>query len=230
MYLIQNGLLCKHYQDHVKRVSQELKEASLEPFRRQQLPVQHICGPKANKEEIARDVATERGIREGNVCALTAMDNAVRGGRSPPSERGLAKSQQPLPGCLCRSRSPPAFVNLSSRWNSRASTAAAPSARYAHFNLSTRRPCFVSHSPSRRVRHQRTSQSRSATLALSGLPNSLSLGTAKTLRSRQAESLRMLPRPRADPEGSQRHRYQLTPTGRLRSAQSLRCTKPACPC
>ena len=104
MYLIQNGLLCKHYQDHVKRVSQELKEASLEPFRRQQLPVQHICGPKANKEEIARDVATERGIREGNVCALTAMDNAVRGGRSPPSERGLAKSQQPLPGCLCRSR------------------------------------------------------------------------------------------------------------------------------
>jgi hypothetical protein len=37
MCLIRNGLLCKQYQDHVKEVSQELKEASLDPFR-QQLP------------------------------------------------------------------------------------------------------------------------------------------------------------------------------------------------
>jgi hypothetical protein len=27
MYLIQNGILCKQYQDHVKQVSQDLKEA-----------------------------------------------------------------------------------------------------------------------------------------------------------------------------------------------------------
>jgi hypothetical protein len=74
MYLIQNGILCKQYQDHVKQVSQELKEASLEPFRREQLLVQHVYDPKANKEEIARAVAAERGIREGNVCALTAME------------------------------------------------------------------------------------------------------------------------------------------------------------
>ena len=74
MYLIQNGILCKQYQDHVKRVSQELKEASLEPFRRQQLPVQHVYDPRADKDEIARAVAAERGIREGNVCALTCME------------------------------------------------------------------------------------------------------------------------------------------------------------
>jgi len=74
MYLIQNGILCKQYQDHVKQVSQELKEASLEPFRREQLPVRHIYDPRADKDEIARAVATERGIREGNVCALTAME------------------------------------------------------------------------------------------------------------------------------------------------------------
>jgi len=42
MYLIQNGILCKQYQDHVKQVSQELKEASLAPFRQQQLVVQHV--------------------------------------------------------------------------------------------------------------------------------------------------------------------------------------------
>lgn len=74
MYLIQNGLLCKQYQDHVKRVSQELKEASLEPFRRQGLAVPHVYDPKADKDGIARAVASERGMREGNVCALTAME------------------------------------------------------------------------------------------------------------------------------------------------------------
>jgi hypothetical protein len=74
MYLIQNGFLCKQYQDHVKRVSQELKEASLEPFRRQQLPIRHLYDPRTDKDEIARAVATERGIRQGNVCALTAME------------------------------------------------------------------------------------------------------------------------------------------------------------
>ena len=74
MYLIQNGILCKQYQDHVKRVSRELKEASLEPFRRQQLPIRHLYDPRTDKDEIARAVATERGIRQGNVCALTAME------------------------------------------------------------------------------------------------------------------------------------------------------------
>ena len=39
MYLIRNGLLCKQYQDHVKKVSQDLKHASLEPFRRQSAAV-----------------------------------------------------------------------------------------------------------------------------------------------------------------------------------------------
>jgi hypothetical protein len=54
MYPIRNGLLCKQYQDHVKKVSQELKEASLEPFRRQQLPIEYINNPKADKDQIAR--------------------------------------------------------------------------------------------------------------------------------------------------------------------------------
>jgi len=74
MYLIQNGILCKQYQDHVKRVRQELKEASLEPFRREQLPIRHIYDPRTDKNEIARAMATERGISQGKACALTAME------------------------------------------------------------------------------------------------------------------------------------------------------------
>jgi hypothetical protein len=74
MYLIQNKILCKQYLDHVKKVSQDLKQTSLEPFRSQQLPIQHIYDPKADKDQIARALAAERNIREGNVCALTSME------------------------------------------------------------------------------------------------------------------------------------------------------------
>jgi hypothetical protein len=74
MYLIRNGLLCKQYQDHVKKVSQDLKDASLEPFRRQQLPIEFIRDPKADKDQIARAHAARLGIREGNVCALTCLE------------------------------------------------------------------------------------------------------------------------------------------------------------
>jgi hypothetical protein len=74
MYLIQNGILCKQYQDHVKRVSQELKQASLEPFRQQHLPIQHVYDPRTDKDELARSIAREQGISQGNVCALTAME------------------------------------------------------------------------------------------------------------------------------------------------------------
>jgi hypothetical protein len=74
MYLIQNGILCKQYQDHVKKVSQDIRHASLEPFRQQQLPIQHVYSSKADKEQIARAFAAERNIREGNVCALTCLE------------------------------------------------------------------------------------------------------------------------------------------------------------
>jgi len=74
MYLIRKGLLCKHYLDHVKKVSQDLNDASLEPFRQLHLPIEFINNPKADKDQIARAHAAKLGIREGNVCALTALE------------------------------------------------------------------------------------------------------------------------------------------------------------
>src|ERR1035438_9347814 len=32
-YLSQNGILCKQYEDHVKGISQEVKQAALAPFK-----------------------------------------------------------------------------------------------------------------------------------------------------------------------------------------------------
>ena len=74
MFLIRNGLLCKQYLDYVKKVSQDLKHASLEPFRQQRLPIEFIHNPKADKDQIARSHAANLGIRVGNVCALSSLE------------------------------------------------------------------------------------------------------------------------------------------------------------
>lgn len=74
-YLSQNDILCKQYEDHVKAVSQKVRKAALEPFQRQNLLVKHVYGGD-DKEKIARAYAAERGLTEGDVCALTAMELA----------------------------------------------------------------------------------------------------------------------------------------------------------
>jgi hypothetical protein len=74
MYLIRNGLLCKEFADHVKRVSADVKEAALEPFHKQGLPVRHIYDSHLDKDQIARTLAAELQILQGDVCALTAME------------------------------------------------------------------------------------------------------------------------------------------------------------
>jgi hypothetical protein len=75
LYLIQNKLLFKDYESHVKAVSQKVKKAALEPFQQQNLPVKYVYG-RDDKEQIARALAAERGIGEGDVCALTTMEMA----------------------------------------------------------------------------------------------------------------------------------------------------------
>jgi len=76
MYRIRNQLRFKDYADHVKQVSATVKEASLEPFRRQRLPIQHVYSPRQDKDALARTLAVQQGIRQGDVCALTAVEMA----------------------------------------------------------------------------------------------------------------------------------------------------------
>src|ERR1700674_1803001 len=72
-YLAQNNILCKQYQDHVKEISQQIRKAALAPFQEQDLLVKHIFS-RDDKEAIARAFAAERGITEGDVCALTVRE------------------------------------------------------------------------------------------------------------------------------------------------------------
>ena len=54
----------------MKQVSQKVKQASVQPFMEQGLPVEFLRDPSANKDEMARAIATQRGVASGLVCAL----------------------------------------------------------------------------------------------------------------------------------------------------------------
>ena len=74
MYLIRNGLLCKQFGDHVKKVSAELKEASLAPLLQQKLPVEYMRDSHRPTRTRSRAHAAKLAIRQGNVCALTCTE------------------------------------------------------------------------------------------------------------------------------------------------------------
>jgi hypothetical protein len=73
-YLWQNRILFKHYGQHVKKVSERLKQASLRPYREQDLPVIFLRSPQVDKEELARKVAADRKIGSGLVCAISSLE------------------------------------------------------------------------------------------------------------------------------------------------------------
>src|SRR4029453_6103877 len=73
-YLSCNHVLFKEYLDHVKGVSQKVKQASVRAFEEQGLPVRFLRDPSADKEEIARAIASARKLESGLVCALSSME------------------------------------------------------------------------------------------------------------------------------------------------------------
>ena len=73
-YCWQNKLLFKDYQKHVKAVSERIKNASLQPFRKRDLPVEFVSSPSLNKDELARNLARKRNIESGLVCAISALE------------------------------------------------------------------------------------------------------------------------------------------------------------
>ena len=72
--MVAKGWRSKDYQDHVKRVSERLKKATLEPFEKQKMPVIFLRNPSADKNQLARDIASERGVTSGLVCAISTLE------------------------------------------------------------------------------------------------------------------------------------------------------------
>jgi hypothetical protein len=73
-YLWQNQILFKDYAEHVKRASERIKQRSLEPFKQQQLAVIFLRSPSVDKEAMAGEVAAEKKIESGLVCAISSLE------------------------------------------------------------------------------------------------------------------------------------------------------------
>ena len=73
-YLWQNQVLFKDYLDYVKRVSREVKRESARALETQGAPEIYLRDPSADKEAIARGIATERKVESGLVCALSTVE------------------------------------------------------------------------------------------------------------------------------------------------------------
>ena len=78
-YLWENKILFKDFLDHVKQVSQRVKQTSVEAFERLGLPTPFLRDPSANKDAIARQIAAERKLESGLVCALSTVEPAAYG-------------------------------------------------------------------------------------------------------------------------------------------------------
>jgi len=73
-YLAHHRILYKDYAAYVKSVSERVRKAGLAPFRQDDLPVMHVSSPHIDKDALARQLARQRGIQQGRVCALTAVE------------------------------------------------------------------------------------------------------------------------------------------------------------
>ena len=73
-YLWQNKILFKNFGEHVKSVSERVKNAFLKPFQEQKRPFEFIRSPKVDKDERARQIAAKDKIDSGLICAFSTLE------------------------------------------------------------------------------------------------------------------------------------------------------------
>lgn len=73
-YLWTNQVLLKNFGDHVEKVTERLKEASLAEAKASGRPVQYLNSSQMDKETIARKILVQDGVRSGLVCVLSCLE------------------------------------------------------------------------------------------------------------------------------------------------------------
>ena len=76
IYCWQNQVKFKDFGRFVQRASERVREQSLKPFRQAGLPVEFIRDTSVEKDRVARDIAAQRKIESGLVCAISALEPA----------------------------------------------------------------------------------------------------------------------------------------------------------
>jgi hypothetical protein len=73
-YLWTNQVYLKNFGDHVEKVTQRVKEASLAAAKAGRRPVKYLNSSQLDKETIARNILAQDGVRNGLVCVLSCIE------------------------------------------------------------------------------------------------------------------------------------------------------------
>jgi len=73
-YCWQNQILFKNYGDYVRRTSEKLKDRSLQPYRNAGVAIEFVRDTSIDKDQLARGIATKKGIRNGPACVLSTLE------------------------------------------------------------------------------------------------------------------------------------------------------------
>jgi hypothetical protein len=74
-FLNHIGVLLKDFKPYVQRVTEQVREATEQLARAEGRPLLYLDSPRLSKEEEARRIAQEDGIREGLVCVFSAVES-----------------------------------------------------------------------------------------------------------------------------------------------------------
>src|SRR2546425_4076779 len=74
VYLSAHQVLLKEFGAHAQAVSERVKAACLAPATAANVPVQYLASAATSKEEVARQIAQERGVTVGPVCLLRCVE------------------------------------------------------------------------------------------------------------------------------------------------------------
>jgi hypothetical protein len=73
-YLWTNHVFLKNFGEHVEKVTERLKEASLAKAKACQRPVKYLSSSQLDKETIARNILAQDGVRNGLICVLSCVE------------------------------------------------------------------------------------------------------------------------------------------------------------
>src|SRR4051812_39898162 len=76
-YLWDRKVRLKDFGAHAQAVTERVKEACEAAARAAKMPLQYLASADTSKEEVARKLAQERGVRQGPVCLLTCVEPFV---------------------------------------------------------------------------------------------------------------------------------------------------------
>jgi hypothetical protein len=73
-YLWERKVLLKEFGAHAEAITKQVKADCLAAAHAAQIPVRYLPSADTSKEEVARQIANERGITAGPVCLLTSVE------------------------------------------------------------------------------------------------------------------------------------------------------------